>query len=165
MRLVACKHGLPLPFFPLQTFPMGLLPFEGSPLGLSSFALWCRPDWNGCKALAAAVVNASQPCPASLGGSCALGVRQPVTSQQMYALTGEMHRSPHGNVAESAAGTPTDIATQNAAQTVAESAAGPPAETFAETFADSAGTAAISWCCHYPHGCPCRVTSQPWGQI
>ena len=75
---------------------MGLLPFEGSPLGLSSFALRCRPDWNGCKALAAAVVNASQPCPASLGDGCALGVSQPVTSQQMYALTGELHGSPHG---------------------------------------------------------------------
>ncbi|KAL3136358.1 hypothetical protein ABBQ38_005618 [Trebouxia sp. C0009 RCD-2024] len=45
-----------------------------------------RPDWEECKALAAAVVNASQPCLS--GDSCALGITQPATSQQMFALTG-----------------------------------------------------------------------------
>ncbi|KAL0038169.1 hypothetical protein WJX79_005885 [Trebouxia sp. C0005] len=46
-----------------------------------------RPDWGACQALAAAVVNASQPCP-SPEGACAMGAFQPVPSQKMYAVTG-----------------------------------------------------------------------------
>ncbi|DBB01407.1 hypothetical protein WJX77_012567 [Trebouxia sp. C0004] len=46
-----------------------------------------RPDWGACQALAAAVVNASQPCP-SPEGACAMGAFQPVPSQTMYAVTG-----------------------------------------------------------------------------
>lgn len=46
-----------------------------------------RPDWGACQALAAAVVNASQPCP-SPEGPCAMGAFQPVPSQKMYAVTG-----------------------------------------------------------------------------
>ncbi len=58
---------------------MACCPFEGP--------LSCRPDWGACQALAAAVVNASQPCP-SPEGACAMGAFQPVPSQKMYAVTG-----------------------------------------------------------------------------
>lgn len=81
LRCAGCMvtyTGLCLPMY----FCLSSFAFETVP---SAFC--CRPDWEGCKALAAAVVNASQPCPS--GNACALGVAQPVASQKMYALTGE----------------------------------------------------------------------------
>ncbi len=63
--------------------------WEGDPLDalLHEPSLLYRPDWGACQALAAAVVNASQPCP-SPEGACAMGAFQPVPSQKMYAVTG-----------------------------------------------------------------------------